>query len=59
MYKSIGSRLLIIEFRCLNQTHCTGVLNQAPAMQSAFYKHWERKGCSEELSEFKHGTVIE
>ncbi|CAI9615054.1 unnamed protein product, partial [Staurois parvus] len=36
----------------------TGVYNHAPRHADCFYKHWERMGRSQELSDSKRGPVI-
>ncbi|CAI9569484.1 unnamed protein product, partial [Staurois parvus] len=51
--ESIGTPLQIIGLRCSNHLH--GHLG----MQSTCRNICEKMGCSQELSEFKHGTVID
>ncbi|CAI9578354.1 unnamed protein product, partial [Staurois parvus] len=50
--KSIKTPLHIIGFSCSNHLH------GYKCMQAAFTNICERMGCSQELSEFKCGTVI-
>ncbi|CAI9557730.1 unnamed protein product, partial [Staurois parvus] len=52
--KSIGTPLQIIGFRCSNHLHGHRCIKSSTASANIF----ERMGRSQELSEFKRGTVI-
>lgn len=58
MAKNINSPIQIIEFRCSSHTFQV-YKSKHLGMQTVSKDICKRMGCSQELSEFQHGTMIE